>query len=140
MQQAGMRGAATGAGGRAAVGPVGPIGEELSSVRFAAMARRLSEAARAFGVDAPGFRSPPRSPGLRRSIRQERDGSTTVSVALRDRPAIAVIADMIDGVIVASSLPAVEAGAFRDRLWSVAAQLLDHEAEIRTSRPDQLAA
>ncbi len=116
------------------------MGEELSSVRFAAMARRLSEEARSLGVAAPGFRSPPRSPGLRRSIRRERDGSATVSVALRERPAIAVVADMIDGVLVASSLDGTAASAARDALWSVAAELLDHELEARNHQPERLAA
>lgn len=116
------------------------IGQELTSVRFAGVARRLSEAARAQGVDAPGFRSPPRSPGFRRSIRREPDGSATVSVALRGRPGIAVIGDMIDGVITAAQLSGVEAAAVRDELWTAVAGLLDDEIEASGSLPARMAA
>lgn len=121
----------------------GVAARELSSVRFAAMARRLSDAARGSGIEAPGFRSPPRSPGLRRSIRRERDGSATVSVALRGRPGIAVIADMIDGVVAAASLTGVEAAAARDALWSAASGLLDDEMEaptVHAAHPARMAA
>ncbi|MDH3683801.1 MAG: hypothetical protein OEV40_28090 [Acidimicrobiia bacterium] len=109
-------------------------------MRFAAVARRLSDAARGLGVEAPGFRSPPRSPGIRRSIRREPDGSATVSVALRGRPGIAVVGDMIDGVVAASQLSGVEAGAVRDGLWTAVAGLLDDEIEARGSLPARMAA
>lgn len=102
---------------------------ELTSLRFAALARRLSESARATGIGVPGFRSPPRAPGIQRSIRREPDGSATVSVALRGRPGIAVVADMVDGVIAAAELTGIEAGQVRDQLWLAAARLLDEEAE-----------
>lgn len=100
----------------------------------------MSDAARALGVEAPGFRSPPRSPGIRRSIRREADGSSTVSVALRGRPGIAVVADMIDGIVVAADLSGVEAAAARDGLWSAASGLLDDEIEARGSLPTRMAA
>lgn len=129
------------AGAAARVDPgAGVVARELSSVRFAAIARRLSESARGSGIEAPGFRSPPRSPGLRRSIRRERDGSSTVSVALRGRPGVAVIADMVDGVVAAASLTGVEAAAARDSLWSAAAGLLDAEVEAQGSHPGRVAA
>jgi hypothetical protein len=102
---------------------VGGVGE-LSSLRFAAVARRLSELWRRRGLEAPAFRSPPRSPGVRRAIRRESDGSATVSVALRGRPAVAVVADMIDGIVVAAGLGGVEAGRARDELWMAAMEAL----------------
>ena len=109
--------------------------QELTSIRFALIARRLSESARSAGTDAPGFRSPPRSPGLQRSIRREADGSATVSVALRRRPGIAVVADMIDGVIAAGDLEGAEAGLMRDQLWLAAARMLDEETEGAAEPP-----
>lgn len=118
----------------------GPVGDELSSVRFALMARQLSDAARRLGHEVPGFRSPPRAPGVRRSIRRERDGSATVSVALRGRPGIAVVSDMIDGVVASANLSGVEAAAVRDELWSIAAGLLDEEIDAKGSAPARLAA
>lgn len=108
---------------------------ELTSIRFASVARRLSESARSVGRDVPGFRSPPRAPGIQRSIRRESDGSATVSVALRGRPGIAVIADMIDGVIAAGELDGPEAGLVRDQLWLAAARMLDDESEAAAEPP-----
>ncbi len=144
----GSRGApSSGTGSGAASGGVpprgaskGPVRQELTSVRFAAVARRLSETARQLGVQAPGFRSPPKAAGIRRSIRRETDGSATVSVALRGRPGIAVVGDMIDGIVSASGLVGVEAGAVRDDLWSAVAGLLDDEIEARGPLPTRLAA
>lgn len=108
----------------------GDFGREITSVRFAAVARRLSEAARLAGVEPPGFRSPPRSPGVRRSIRREADGSATVSVAMRGRPGLSVIADMVDGVVLASGLSGLEAALVRDQLWSALAKLLDEGSDL----------
>ena len=45
---------------------------EPTSLRFARIARSLAEAARAQGLRAPTFRSPPRVPGVTRTIRRER--------------------------------------------------------------------
>lgn len=112
----------------------GSLEHELTSLRFAAVAKRLSESARAAGAEVPGFRSPPRAPGVRRSIRRESDGSATVSVALRGRPGIAVVADMIDGVIAAADVTGVDAGLVRDQLWLAVAWLFDEESE-ETSEP-----
>lgn len=105
---------------------------ELTSLRFAAVARELGEAARRRGLEVPAFRSPPRSPGVRRAIRRESDGSTTVSVALRGRPGLAVVADMIDGMVAAAQLSGVEAGAVRDELWAAALLQFAGAPSIRT--------
>lgn len=118
----------------------GPLGRELTSVRFAAVARRLGEAARAVGIEPPGFKSPPRRAGIRRAIRRERDGSAIVSVALRGRPMIAVVDDMIDGIVAAAGLTGSDAGEVRDGLWSAVASMLDDETEERGSLPTRLAA
>ena len=125
-------------GSRPDSGSTGPAGSELTSLRFAALARRLNEVSRRLGVPCPGFRSPPKRPGCRRTIRWERDGSATVSVALRGRPAVAVANDMIDGVVAAGRLRGVDAASTRDELWSALAQLLDGEAVgdgVGASRP-----
>jgi len=74
------------------------------------------------GLEAPGFRSPPRLVGVDRSVRRRR--STTgaaapavVSVRVRDRPWPAVLADMVEGVVVANGLVAPEADRARSALW-----------------------
>ena len=77
---------------------------EATSLRFAAAARTLGQVARREGLVAPSFRSPPRTVGL---------------VRLRDRSWVAVVADMIDGVIVANLLESIDAARLRTLLWEV---------------------
>lgn len=105
----------------------------MSSIEFAEAARRLGQASRALGHDVPSFRSPPRRPGLQRSIRWRTTGgratnlpasAATVSVRLAKRPFAAVVADMVDGIVAANRLEGAAAGALRDALWESAADLL----------------
>ncbi len=90
---------------------------EATSLRFAEIARLLGHAARARGLEAPAFRSPPRVPGVSRTIRRQKRGGVTVSVQLRDRPFVAVVADMVEGVVVTNGLSSVEATRVRTALW-----------------------
>jgi hypothetical protein len=109
---------------------------EPTSLRFARIARRLAEAARAQGLRAPTFRSPPRVPGVTRTIRRgsgSRGASVaaapaTVSVVLRGRPWAAVTSDMIEGTIVANGLTGVAADRARAALWSALAEMSDRAA------------
>ncbi|MFT7601056.1 MAG: hypothetical protein ACI8TP_004006 [Acidimicrobiales bacterium] len=96
----------------------------MTSLEFAELARRLSAAARQQGYEPPQFRSPPRTPGTDRSLSRKADGSTTVSVRLKDRPSFAVAGDMIDGVLASNRLAGGVAGQQRDLLWSAAEDLL----------------
>lgn len=90
---------------------------ESPSLHFAATVRTLGTAARSRGLVVPGFRSPPRRPGMERTLRWAADGSATVSVAVRDRPFQAVIADLIEGVVIVNGLDGVEATRARTALW-----------------------
>jgi len=94
--------------------------EPARAVRFATTARALAEAARAAGWSAPGFRSPPRVAGARRTLRRHAPGQATVAVLLRDRPWEAVVGDMIEGVVVANGLRGPAADRCRDELWRAA--------------------
>lgn len=87
---------------------------EGSALRFAAVARTLSEAARASGLSTPSFRSPPGLADVQRSLRRRR-GSVTVAVRLRQRPWPAVVADMVEGVVVANGLEGSAADRARAR-------------------------
>jgi hypothetical protein len=106
---------------------------EPTSLRFARIARRLAEAARAQGLRAPTFRSPPRVPGVTRTIRRGggaggaagAGADVTVSVVLRGRPWAAVTSDMIEGTIVANELTGVAADRVRAALWSALASTSD---------------
>jgi hypothetical protein len=99
---------------------------EATSLRFAAAARTLGQVARREGLVVPSFRSPPRTLGLDRSIRRLRTG-VVVSIRLRDRPWIAVLVDMIDGVVTTNLLDGVDAARLRSLLWEavMAEDLLD---------------
>ena len=90
---------------------------ESTSIRFAGAARELSRASRLCGVSAPNFTSPPRLEGYNRTMRRTRRG-TTVAIQLRGRPWAAVLADMVDGVVVANELSGQRADQIRAALWN----------------------
>ena len=91
--------------------------EQSSSLIFAATVRTLAAAARARGLAVPGFRSPPRVPGADRTVRRTADGRSTVAVVVKGRPHQAVVADMIEGIVIANDLDGTEATRVRTRLW-----------------------
>jgi hypothetical protein len=97
---------------------------EPTSLLFARLARSLGDAARAQGLRAPTFRSPPRIPDVTRSI-VRRGPAVTVAVALRDRPWPAVVADMVEGVVAANRLTGVRADRVRSGLWRVVGDMAD---------------
>ena len=97
-------------GGGSVVAPAG------SAARFALTARRLADEARRLGLRAPAFRSPPRVVGTDRTIRRRR-GHVTVAVRSRDRPWPAVVADLIEGIVIANQLCVADAGRIRADLW-----------------------
>ena len=103
-----------------------------SSVDFARTARLLGRVVRARGLIVPGFRSPPRIVGADRTIRR-RAGASVVSVRVRDRPAAAVLADMIEGVVAANGLVTPEADRLRAELWEVIEHDLHSDDERRVA-------
>lgn len=91
---------------------------EATALRFAAAARALGVAARARSLVVPGFRSPPRIPGAERTVRRWPGGRVSVAVRLRERPFAAVVADMVEGIVVANGLEGTEATRTRTALWA----------------------
>lgn len=89
---------------------------ESTSIRFAGAARDLGRSARLCGLTPPAFTSPPRLNGYSRTIRRRPNG-VTVSIVLRGRPWAAVLADMIEGIIVANEVAGLEADQVRAALW-----------------------
>jgi hypothetical protein len=89
-----------------------------STVDFASTARTLTREARRQGLVGPSFRCPPRLVGVDRSIRRRGKG-VIVSVRLRGRPWVAVLADMIEGTVVANQLDPPHADRLRAELWSL---------------------
>ncbi len=75
----------------------------VPALRFADAAKRLGAATRAAALVVPAFRCPPRTPGVRRTVRRY-PGGAVVSVVLRDRPWDEIAGDMVEGVIVVNRL------------------------------------
>lgn len=99
-----------------------PCGEweamrEPTTVRFAHVVRSLAAAARAEGLTAPSFRSPPGVHGAVRTVRRRGDGTATVAVEVKDRPWPAVLGDLVEGVVVANGLRGPAADRARRALW-----------------------
>lgn len=93
---------------------------ESTSIRFAGAARDLGRAARLCGLESPAFTSPPRLDGYSRTIRRRPNG-TTLFIVIRNRPWPAVLADMIEGIIVANGVTGLEADRIRTALWMAVA-------------------
>lgn len=75
----------------------------MSTVGFIAAARAITDEARRAGLDVvPGFRSPPRLP-VDRSLRRRPGATPAVAVRLHGRPMQMVVADMVEGVLVANA-------------------------------------
>ena len=89
---------------------------ESTAMRFAGAAKDLGRAARLRGLEIPAFRSPPRVAGYSRTLQRKPTG-VTVSIVLRGRPWPAVLADMIEGIVVANRLSGSRADAIRAALW-----------------------
>jgi hypothetical protein len=90
--------------------------ESSTTVQFAHAARLLGREARRRRLVAPGFRCPPRLVGVDRTMRR-RPGGAVIAVRVRGRPWPAVLADMIEGVIIANCLTSPHADRLRADLW-----------------------
>ena len=88
----------------------------MTSLDFGSAARSLARASHLRGLVVPVFASPPSRADLDRSIRR-RNGSPVVSIRLRSRPRGAVLADMIEGIVVANCLEGARADLVRSALW-----------------------
>jgi hypothetical protein len=70
--------------------------------------------------------------GIDRSIRRRADGAV-VSVRVRERPWPAVLADMIEGVVVANGLGPPQADRVRAELWDAVGAVTDHRPTARVA-------
>jgi hypothetical protein len=96
--------------------------DDVSAAAFSFAARALAAEARRQGLAAPGFRSPPRVAGAARTIRWRPDGVPVVAVRRRGRRPPEVLADMVEGVLVANGLSGPEADARRPSLAAALAE------------------
>lgn len=93
------------------------MGGMSSTADFADAARTLTREARRHGLVGPSYRCPPRLVGVDRTIRRRPDGAI-VSVRVRGRPWPAVLADMIEGIVVANGLTPPQSDRLRTELWA----------------------
>lgn len=104
-------------------------------MRFAELARCLADTARAAALVVPAFRSPPRLDGVDRTIKRAANGDITISVRVRNRPSAAIVADLIDGIVVANQLSQLTAAAARAALWASVEGLLIEHSQNGSPRP-----
>lgn len=88
------------------------------TLSFSAAVRAVAEEARRMGLRVPAFRSPPGIPGVDRTIRS-RHGDLVVAVRVRGRAFADVAADVVEGVLVANSIPRTQDLRVRRRLLAV---------------------
>jgi len=89
---------------------------DVGAVQFAAAVRSVALEARRLGLEVPGFRSPPRLPGADRTLRRRAGAAPAVAVRVTGRPFAAVVADLVEGVVVANGLAGPAADRARRRL------------------------
>jgi hypothetical protein len=111
--------------------------ESAPSVRFSVFARAITDAGKCLGLNVPSFRSPPHDGRLDRTLRRHTSGSI-VAVRVKDRPFGAVIADLVEGVIVCNRLTQREAGDVRNVLWDAAIRVEQKSHSTSTRRPTAL--
>lgn len=91
----------------------------VSSVEFALAAQQVNRLASSWGLQTCGFRCPPAVAGVNRSLRTSPEGRVTVAVLVRGRCFGDVLADVVDGVLVANaSLTPEQALEFRSAVFA----------------------
>jgi hypothetical protein len=85
---------------------------------FAGTARWLAAAARARGLVAPGFRTPPRQAGCNRTVRRYPDGTALVAVKVKGRLWDDVVDDLVAGILHVNDLHGARAAEVRFGLWT----------------------
>lgn len=88
-----------------------------SSIFFGEVVNALSSQARRHGLSVPVFRSPPRIIGVTRTIYNSGEDKTVVAIATRQRANVAVVSDVIEGILESNSLDLIERMRSRELLW-----------------------
>jgi hypothetical protein len=90
---------------------------DADAVFFSAAARGVADEARRGGLPVvPGFRSPPRRPGVSRAIRRLPGLEAIVAIEVHGRSRDDVLVDLVEGVVVANRLIGPDAARWRARL------------------------
>lgn len=93
----------------------------MDSFQFSSTCRALAAAARAAGLVAPSFRSPPGVDGATRTLRRRGPTSSVLAVAIHGRPTEVVLADLVEGIVIANRLTGKDSLQARTVLWEAIA-------------------
>ena len=88
----------------------------VSFHRFAVGVQTIGSDARRLGLIVPYFRCPPRRAGATRTIQFNASGAPTVRIALRERGASEVFADVVDAILFVNAVGGDRASDMRARL------------------------
>lgn len=110
------------------MGTLGSMTARQPSFSFVHACQALTGACRRLGLQAPSFRSPPGLAGATRTIRQRASGPPVVAVRHQGRQPAAVVADLVEGVVVANRLAGGDAMRARSALWEAVSVGLDVQA------------
>ena len=98
------------------------------SFSFVRTCQALTVACRRLGLDVPSFRSPPALAGATRTIRRRHAAPPVVAVRHRGRQPASVVADLVEGVLVANRISGPAAMRARSALWEAVSVELDVQA------------
>lgn len=88
---------------------------ESVSIQFSITIRTLGRIAHQLGYQTPQFRCPPPSAKYQRSVRRNND-VLSISIVIRGRPWLAVLADIVEGFVLANA-KLVQDSEIRNILW-----------------------
>ena len=89
---------------------------ESYSIKFVKVVRTLERIANQRGFNVPTFRSPPPTAKFQRTVKKQPDKKLIISIVVRERPWLAVLADIIEGFVLANK-PSNRESELRDLLW-----------------------
>lgn len=107
---------------------------ESYSVNFVSVVRTLGRIANQREFISPSFRCPPPSAKFQRSMRNLGEGEITISIVIRERPWLAVLADIVEGFVIANKSLERES-ELRNLLWDSIASNNLQKTEYETQRP-----
>ena len=89
---------------------------ESISIQFSIAVRTLGRIADRLGYRIPQFRCPPPSAKYQRSVRKTGDENLSISIVIRGRPWLAILADIVEGFVIANTQSGQDS-EIRNILW-----------------------
>ena len=89
---------------------------ESISIQFSIAVRTLGRIADQLGYRIPQVRGPPPSAKYQRSVRKTGDENLSISIVIRGRPWLAILADIVEGFVIANTQSGQDS-EIRNILW-----------------------